>query len=111
VEVPAAIIARFQRGLLTVERLDEALKLGSLILDPIPLLGLTAAVRREAVGICHRQLIPALDAIHVGTAAVARRQQRRRGNEVRFLTADQRQGQAAISLFDAAAVTLLPPLG
>jgi hypothetical protein len=48
--------------------------------------------------------------MQVGTALVARSQQRRRGNDLRFLTADHRQAAVAVAALGREALTLLPPL-
>ena len=109
VEVPAAIAARFHRGLLTADDRDQRLALATTLLRATSQVGLTAAVRQEAVAISMRFLVRSLDAIHLATAVVLTRQQRRHGNDVRFCTADLRQAAVAQALFGASLVDVVPP--
>lgn len=110
VEVPIAIDARFHRGQLSAEERDELHDIAEEILASIGKIGLSAAARREAVAAARGRLLRALDALHVGTAVVINRHQQRRGNMLRFCTADIRQGQAAAACFGGDRVIVLPPL-
>ncbi|MDA8066805.1 MAG: PIN domain-containing protein [Thermaerobacter sp.] len=110
VEVPAAIFARFHRGMMPEEERERLFGIGGRILDGTSQVGLTAAVRQEALAICRRFLLRTMDAIHLGTAMVVERQVRRHGGMLRFCTADLRQAQAAAALFGSARTEVLPPL-
>ncbi len=110
VEVSAAISARLHRGTIDSVQRARFLTIASLILEALLQVELTSEERQEAVSICHRFLVRSMDAIHLGTAVVAARRQRRRGNTLRFCTADLRQGRIAESLFGAPSVDLVPPL-
>ncbi|MGH2355859.1 MAG: type II toxin-antitoxin system VapC family toxin [Chloroflexota bacterium] len=110
VEAPCAIHARFHRGLLSAEVRDRLLVVVRQALHPMTTIGLTAEVRREAIAIGERFLIRSLDAIHLASAVVVARQQRRRGNVVRFCTADLRQAEVAAALLSAGRVDVVPPL-
>lgn len=110
VELPTAIHARFQRGLLGAKEHEMLLGIAGRILKSVGQVGLSGAVRREAVSAARSHLLRALDAIHVGTAVVVDRHQRRRGNSLRFCTGDQRQAQAAAERFGLDNVITLAPL-
>jgi predicted nucleic acid-binding protein len=110
VEVPCAIYARFHRGLLDGRQRDEFLGSAERLLLAAAQMGVTLPIQREAVRVGARFLVRAMDAIHVATAVVIARQQRRQGNTVRFCTADHRRAAAATALLGAANVDVLPPL-
>ena len=110
VEMPIAIEARFHRGHSTADERDDLLETVAEILHSVGKVGLSAAVRREAVGTARDNLLRALDAIHVGTAVVVKRHQQRRGNTLRFCTGDLRQGEAAAARLGRDRVTVLSPL-
>jgi predicted nucleic acid-binding protein len=110
VEVPAAIHARLDRGQISASRHREQIELAGAMLDSVGMVGLSAKVRQEAVSIASRTLVRSLDAIHVATAAVAGRQQRRRGNKLVFCTADRRQAAAAAMALGQESVLVLPEL-
>jgi predicted nucleic acid-binding protein len=110
VEMPIAIEARFHRGLIGADERDELLGAASQILAAVGKVGLSATARREAVAAARANLLRAPDAIHVGTAVVVNRHQQRRGNTLRFCTADVRQGEAAAMSLGSDRVTVLPPL-
>lgn len=109
VEMPIAIDARFHRGQVTAAERDELLEIAGQILLSVGKVGLSATARREAVATARGSLLRALDAIHVGTAVVVNRHQQRRGNTLRFCTADVRQGEAAATRLGHGRVTVLPP--
>ena len=111
VEVPNAIVARFHRGLITAQERDGFLLEARNILRRTSMLELADDAFYEANQVGFKFLVRALDAIHLGTAAVAARQQSRRGNQLRFCTADIRQADAAVALFGAGSVDLMPRLG
>jgi predicted nucleic acid-binding protein len=110
VEVPIAIESRFHRGQIGADDRDELLGTADEILTSIGKVGLSTMARREAVAAARGRLLRALDAIHVGTAVVVNRHQQRRGNTLRFCTADLRQGEAAAACLGGSRVTVLPPL-
>jgi predicted nucleic acid-binding protein len=110
VEVPNGLSARFHRSVIDAKRRGELLERANILLGKVNLLELTADVLDEAVGAGARFPVRTLDAIHLGTAVVAARQQARWGNQVRFCTADVRQFQAAEALFGAHQVDLVEPL-
>ena len=110
VEMPIAIQARFHRGQIDAAERDRLLELVGRILRSVGQVGLSAAVRREAVAAAQGSLLRALDAVHVGTAVVVNRLQQRRGNGLLFCTGDVRQGEVAIACFGRDRVTVLPPL-
>jgi predicted nucleic acid-binding protein len=110
VEVAVAIQARFHRGAIGVSERDALLDVGETILRSVGQVGLSATVRQEAVALANGHLLRALDAIHVGTAVVVNRHQRRRGNKLRFCTGDVRQGAAAAACLGSDRVTVLAPL-
>ena len=110
VELPVAIHATMHRGSIDLDVRDRLLELANQILAPAALIGLTGAIRSEATAVARAFLIRSLDAIHVGTAVVVDRQQRRASNELRFCTADVRQGQLAASLLGDARVDILAPI-
>jgi hypothetical protein len=110
VEVPAAIHARYHRGEIDAGQRDVLLAMADRILQSVGQIGLSAGARREAVLLAGQHLLRALDAIHVGTAVVARRHQRRRGQTVWFCTADHRQAEAARTALGEDNVVLLPAL-
>jgi predicted nucleic acid-binding protein len=110
VEVAVAIQARFHRGMIGAPERDALLDVGETILRSVGQVGLSATVRQEAVASANGHLLRALDAIHVGTAVVVNRHQRRRGNTLRFCTGDVRQGEAAAACLGGDRVTVLAPL-
>jgi predicted nucleic acid-binding protein len=110
VELPIAIHARFHRGLIDGQERDALLDISEEILGSVGQVGLTVAVRREAVASAAGHLLRSLDAIHVGTAVVVNRHQQRRGNALRFCTGDGRQAEAAAACFGRDRVTVLSPL-
>lgn len=110
VEVPGAIAARYHRRMIDEGQRDRLLLVADTALGGTAQIGLTAAIRREAVSIGARFLVRALDAIHLGTAVVVQRQQRHRGGVLRFCTADRRQSEVASELFGEEQVDLVPPL-
>jgi predicted nucleic acid-binding protein len=110
VEVPTAIEARFHRGQIDSGERDELLDIANGVLASAGKIGLSATARREAVAAARGRLLRALDAIHVGTAVVVNRHQQRRGNVLRFCTADNRQAEAAAACIGPERVTILPPL-
>jgi predicted nucleic acid-binding protein len=110
VEVPAAILARFHRDRIDAEERDLLLVTAEGVLQSVGQVGLSAAVRREAVAIARDHLLRSIDAIHVGTAVVVQRHQQRRGNSLRFCTGDHRQGVAAAGRLGPDCVTVLAPL-
>jgi predicted nucleic acid-binding protein len=110
VEVPCAIHARFHRGVLDGLERDRLLAVADRQIRTAVRVGVTRLVRQEAVRVGERFLVRAMDAIHVATAVVVARQQRRQGNTVRFCTADHRQAAAAAALLGATNVDVIPPL-
>jgi len=110
VEVPTAISARFHRGDIDPQARDDLLLLGEHILGRVNILQATAEVLAEAVRVAAAHRVRALDAVHLGTAAVAARQQARWGNQLRFCTADRRQASVAAQLFGAGNVDFVEPL-
>jgi predicted nucleic acid-binding protein len=110
VEVPCAIHARRHRGELPQDEAARLLALANALLGTTVRLALSPAVLRAAAGVAEGHLVRALDAIHLGTVLVTRRQQGRRGHGVRFCTADLRQAQAAIALLGPGQVDVVPPL-
>jgi predicted nucleic acid-binding protein len=110
VEVPVAIEARARRTRLGDAERRELAAVAEAILAAVGKIEVSAAVRREAVEAARGRLLRALDAIHVGTAVVVDRQQRRRGNTLRFCTADVHQGAAAEAGLGSGRVTVLGPL-
>lgn len=110
IEVPVAIQARFLRGLIDARERDELVEIAQDILGSVGKVGLSATVRREAVASAQGHLLRALDAIHIGTAVVVDRHQRRRGNTLQFCTGDLRQGDAAAACFGPDRVIVLAPL-
>lgn len=111
VEVPTAISARFHRSTITEQERDQLLELASDVLAQINTLQVSSDVLTEAVRVGSAHLVRALDALHLGSAAVAARQQARWGNQLRFCTADRRQADVAADLFGPANVDFVPPLG
>jgi predicted nucleic acid-binding protein len=110
VEVPIAVQARFHRGLIDAKRRDTLLQAAGVILRSMGQVGISAAVRREALAVAQYHLLRSLDVIHVASAVVVSRQQQRRGNSLRFCTGDVRQAAAAEACLGPAQVTVLPPL-
>jgi predicted nucleic acid-binding protein len=110
VEMPIAIQARFHRGQLDSAERDRLLEVAGRLLRSVGQIGLSAAVRREAVVAAQGSLLRALDAVHVGTAIVVNRAQQRRGNRLHFCTGDVRQGEVAMACLGRDRVTVLPPL-
>ena len=110
VEVPNGLSARFHRSVIDAGRRDELLQRANILLGKVNLLELTADIIEAAVNAGAGFHVRALDAIHLGTAVVAARQQARWGNQVRFCTADVRQSQAAKALFGAGQVDFIAPL-
>lgn len=110
VEVPTAIEARFQRGKIDAKERVLLLAIAGRVLGSVAQVGFSAAVRREAAAAAEGHLLRALDAIHVGTALVVSRHQRRRGNTLCFCTGDRRQGDAVGTLLGRDQVMLLPGL-
>jgi predicted nucleic acid-binding protein len=110
VEMPIAIHARFHRGQIDAAERDRLLEVVNRILRSVGQIGLSLAVRREAVAAAQGSLLRALDAVHVGSAVVVNRLQQRRGNKLVFCTGDVRQGDVAIACFGRDRVTVLPPL-
>ncbi len=110
VELRAAIHARFHHGHVDRKNRNRLLTIADQVLGAVAQTGLSDAVRREAVTACEDHLIRTLDAIHLGTAVVVRRQQRRHGNSLNFCTADQRQGTAAAALLGPGSVLVLPSI-
>jgi predicted nucleic acid-binding protein len=110
VEVPCAIAGRLHRSQITTKERDRFTAYSSRLLEGTAQIGLTVAVRREAVAIAERFLVRALDAIHLATAVVVARRQRRRGQVVRFCTADLPQAKIASALLGANRVDVVPPL-
>lgn len=110
VEVLAAIHARFHRGEMGAPEHGRLIEMAAEVLGPLGLIGLSSKIRDEAVATASRTLVRSLDAIHVATAVVAERQQRRRGNTFVFCTGDQRQASAAEAALGQSKVVLLPPL-
>ena len=110
VEVPAAVYARWHRGEIDAGQRDLLLEMAGRILQSVGQIGLSEGARSEAVVLAGRHLLRALDAIHVGTAVVAGRHQRRRGRTVRFCTADRRQAGAARAALGEDNVDFLPAL-
>ena len=111
VEVPTAISARFHRQATTERQRDELLHLGREILALVNTLQVSSDVLNEAVRVGSEHLVRALDALHLGSAALAARQQARWGNQLRFCTADRRQADVASSLFGPENVDFVVPLG
>ncbi|MBV8084227.1 MAG: PIN domain-containing protein [Chloroflexi bacterium] len=109
VETAVALAARRHRRRMTDDDAAHFAASAEALLAALSLLEIDAEVRAEAVRIGVAHPVRTLDAIHVGTAAVVARQQRRHGNSVRFCTADLRQAGAARAVLGAAAVELLPP--
>jgi predicted nucleic acid-binding protein len=107
VQVPLAIQTRFQRGAVDAGQRDLLLDIADRVLGAVGQVGLTAHVRREAVAACDGHPLRALDAIHVGTAVIASRHQERRGNRLRFCTADQAQAEAAAARLGRDSVVIL----
>jgi hypothetical protein len=70
---------------------------------------MSKAVIQSAIVAAEQRAIRALDAIHIGTALVLARRQRRHGNTVRFCTADRRQAEVAEALLGAGRVDFVPP--
>ncbi len=110
VELRAAIHARFHHGNLDRRNRDRLLAIADRVLGAVAQTGLSEAVRKEAVAACEGHLVRTLDAIHLGTAIVVRRQQRRHGNSMNFCTADRRQGAVADALLGPDSVVLLPTI-
>jgi predicted nucleic acid-binding protein len=110
VEIPAAISARFHRGQISATQKEELGATASHLLASTTQIYLNEAVVSDAVQLTDRFPLRTLDAIHVATALVVARQQRRRGNVVRFCTADQRQGRVAASVLGESHVVLVPPM-
>jgi predicted nucleic acid-binding protein len=110
VEVPCAIHARFHRGLLDGRQRDDFLASAEGLLRTAAQVSVTLPIQHEAVRVGARFLVRAMDAIHVATAVVVARQQRRQGNTVRFCTADHRQAAAAAALLGTTNVDVVPPL-
>jgi hypothetical protein len=108
VEVPAAIHARWHRREIDAGQRELLLEIASRILQSVGQIGLAERARSEAAMLAGQHLLRALDAIHVGTAVVASRHQRRRGLTVRFCTADRRQAGAASAVLGVEKVDLLP---
>ena len=107
VEVPNGLSARFHRSAIDANRRDELLERANTLLGKVNLVELTTDIIDEAVSAGARFPVRSLDAIHLGTAVVAARQQRRWGNQVRFCTADVRQFEAAEALLGAGQVDLI----
>jgi predicted nucleic acid-binding protein len=110
VEVPVGIAARFHGRAFGTERRNELLLGARRLIEGISLVDIDDDVRSEAVGVGLDHLIRGMDAIHLGTAVVIARQQRRHGNALRFCTADRRLADVAGAVLGASAVDLLPPL-
>lgn len=109
-EVPTAISARFHRGAITIEQRDDLLELSEKVLAHVNTLEISADVLIEAVRVSAGHLVQALDALHLGSAAIAARQQARWGNQLRFCTADKRQAEVAAHLLGSDSVDFVPPL-
>ena len=110
VEVPNAISARFHRGAIAEQERNDLLRLAEEVLRLVNTLEVSSDVLDEAVRVGSVFLVRALDALHLGTAVLAARQQARWGNQLRFCTADRRQAEAAMTLFGREHVDLLAPL-
>ena len=110
VELPCAVAARRHRGQLLPGDEDRLRRAIEMVLRATAQVALSAAVRQEAAAVAGRHLMRALDAIHVGTALVVARQQRRRGREARFCTADLGQAEAARTVLGPDRVDTLAPL-
>jgi len=95
VQLPVAIHARFQRGAIDADQRELLLGIADRIMGSIGQVGLSLSVRREAVASAAMHRLQTPDAIHLGTAVVVSRYQERRGNRLRFCTADRRQADAA----------------
>ena len=109
VELPCAIAARRHRGALSRQDAAGLQATVRRLLAATAQVGLSLAVREEAVAIAAQHLLRGLDAVHLGTAVVVARQQQRRGNRLRFCTADLRQAEAAVALLGSARVDVVPP--
>ncbi len=109
VELPCAIHARCHRGELTQVQAARLVALAQSLLGTTARIAVSRAVLREAVSVAQQHLVRALDAIHLGTAVVTARQQRRRGATIRFCTADVRQAEVARALFGDDRVDFVPP--
>lgn len=107
VEVRAAVNARLHRGTITSDQHAQLVDLAGHVLGAVAQISLTTGIREAAIQATSRFLLRASDAVHVGTAVVALRHQRRRGNGLRFLTADVRQGQAAREMLGSENVLLV----
>jgi predicted nucleic acid-binding protein len=110
VQVPLAIEARFHRGAVDREQRQLLLAIAEKVLGSVGQVGLTASVRREAIAAAGGHQLSTPDAIHVGTAVVVGRHEERRGNRLRFCTADERQGEAAAARLGRDSVVVLAPV-
>jgi predicted nucleic acid-binding protein len=108
-EVPCAIEARVLRGEYPAAGRQAARDEAQQLLANLLVVRLTAAVCRATIEVAERHLVRTLDAIHIGTALVLARRQRRHGNTVRFCTADRRQAEVAEALLGAGRVDFVPP--
>jgi predicted nucleic acid-binding protein len=101
---------RWHDGEITLAMRDELLHaVQNEALAPTVLLRMDSDALNEARAVAGRFPIRTLDAIHVGSAAVADRRLRPLGLHVRFCTADARQADAARGLFGTSEVDLVPP--
>ena len=110
IEVPVAIASRVHWRLIDEATRDRVLSEAQPLLQGIAFTDIDAGVRSETADIALHHLIRSLDAIHLATAVVIARQQRRHGNALRFCTADRRLASVAGAVLGAGAVDLLPPL-
>ncbi len=109
VELPSAIHARCHRGELTEVQAARLVALAQSFLGTTARIAVSRTVLREAASVAQQQIVCARDAIHLGTAVVTARQQRRRGATTRFCTADGRQLAVARALFGDDRVGFVPP--
>lgn len=105
-----SIHKRWHDGELTLAVRDRLLVVAqNEALGPTILLRIDSDALSEARGIAGRFPIRSLDAIHLGTAAIAARRLQPLGLRVRFCTADAKQAEAARGLFGSSEVDLVPP--
>jgi predicted nucleic acid-binding protein len=105
----AAINKKWHDGEITAPQRDELLAVATTLLEAVNLMTTDDEVLTEAFAMTRLHPLRTLDGLHLASAEVANRVLLRRGNAVRFCTADRRQADAAARHFGADQVDFVPP--
>jgi predicted nucleic acid-binding protein len=110
IEARVSILRRWHNAELSrhdSEQLIEAVE--STAFDAMRLVALDDAVLAGSITAAERFPLRTLDSLHIASAVLAERRLARRGHQLRFCTADEKQADAAVALFGPQNVDLLPP--